>query len=57
MKNVINKEMLKLRVHTLIEKEREGEKERDKCAEKRTISSGKKERESGRGRESELVKW
>lgn len=54
MNNVINKEMLKLKVHTLLEKERERgrEEERDKCAEKRTISSGKKRRESGGGRES-----
>lgn len=54
MNNVINKEMLKLKVHTLLEKEREGRVgERDKCAEKRTISSGKKRRESGKGKESE----
>lgn len=54
MNNVINKEMLKLKVHTLLEKERErgSEEDRDKCAEKRTISSGKKRRESGGGRES-----
>lgn len=46
MNNVINKEMLKLKVHTLRGKERE----QDKCAEKRTISSGKKERERESGR-------
>lgn len=35
MNNVINKEMLKLKVHTR-------EREQDKCAEKRTISSEKR---------------